>query len=239
MGANLAKELNDLGSAQRAYELIRAGIIEGRYRPGQRMVEQRIGEEYALSRTPVREALHTLEAEGLIISERNRGAVVRPVSADDIYDLYELRARLESYAVERAADRATEADLRELDDAIAAFDRAIFADSISELEQIREINRANARFHGALMGMAHHARLAQLLVRTVDIPLVFQAFRVFDKEERERSNLFHRFIREAVSQGEGTRAGSLMSEHIAMGRDVLVRRIEEAAHVAHRQTTAQ
>ncbi len=239
MGDGMASDIHDLGRAQRAYELIRAGIIEGRYRPGQRMIEQRIGEEYDLSRTPVREALRTLEAEGLIISERNRGAVVRPVSAGEIYDLYELRARLESYAVERAADRATEADLRELDDAIEAFDHAVFARSDSELAQLREINRANARFHGALMRMAHHARLTQLLVRTVDIPLVFQAFRVFDKEERERSNLFHRFIREAVAQGESTRAGGLMSEHITMGRDVLIRRIEEASHVAQLQTTVQ
>ena len=60
-----------------AYELIRTAIVENRYEPGQRLVEQRIAEEFGLSRTPVREALRRLEAEGLVVAERNRGARVR------------------------------------------------------------------------------------------------------------------------------------------------------------------
>jgi DNA-binding GntR family transcriptional regulator len=219
-------EISGLGSAQRAYELIRAAIIEGRYRPGQHLIEQRIGEEFDLSRTPVREALRILEAEGLVISERNRGAIVRPVSAADIYDLYELRARLESLAAERAAERVTPEDLNELDAAIEEFDNAIPPDSSAGLAQIRAINQANAKFHGTIVRMADHSRLSQLLSRTVDIPLVFQAFRVFDRDERLRSNQFHRFMRDAVAAGEAERAGRLMSEHIFMGRDVLLARLE-------------
>jgi DNA-binding GntR family transcriptional regulator len=221
-----AADMSGLGSAQRAYEFIRAAIIEGRYRPGQHLIEQRIGEEFDLSRTPVREALRILEAEGLVMSERNRGAVVRPVSAADIYDLYELRARLESLAAERAAERVTPEDLFDLDAAIGDFDNAVRADSSAGLAQIRSINQANAKFHGTILRMANHSRLSQILSRTVDIPLVFQAFRVFDRDERLRSNHFHRFMRDAVAAGEAERAGRLMSEHIFMGRDVLLARLE-------------
>src|SRR5690349_24905529 len=81
-----------------AYDEVRAAIVENRYRPGQRLVEQRIAEELGLSRTPVREALRMLEAEGLVVSERNRGAMVRPLSSTEVVDLYGLRIRLESYA---------------------------------------------------------------------------------------------------------------------------------------------
>jgi DNA-binding transcriptional MocR family regulator len=57
--------------AELAYEQVRAAIVENRYPPGQRLVEQRLAEELGLSRTPVREALHMLEAEGLVVSERS------------------------------------------------------------------------------------------------------------------------------------------------------------------------
>src|SRR5262249_15295680 len=97
-----------------AYAQVRAAIVENRYPPGHRLVEQRIAEELGLSRTPVRDALGRLEAEGLVVSERNRGAMVRPLSQTEVVDLYGLRIRLESYAVEVATERATETELGEL-----------------------------------------------------------------------------------------------------------------------------
>ena len=87
----------------RAYEQIRQAIVEGRYRAGQRLVEKNLGEEFQVSRTPVREALRALESEGLVVSLPNKGAVVRSLSAQDVYDIYDLRVRLELLAAERAA----------------------------------------------------------------------------------------------------------------------------------------
>jgi DNA-binding GntR family transcriptional regulator len=219
-------EVPKQGSSERAYELIRAAIVEGRYRPGQRIVEQRVGEEFDLSRTPVREALHLLEAEGLVISERNRGAIVRPVTKEEIYDLYELRARLESLAAERAAKRVTPEDLVKLDEAIALFDAAIPKKNTSDPAVVQELHVANARFHRKILRMAHHERLNQLLARVIDVPLVFQGLRVLDRSERQRSNLFHQYIRDAVANGDSERAGRLMSEHILMGRDALLARLD-------------
>ena len=114
---------------------VRAAIVENRYPPGQRLVEQRIAEELGLSRTPVREALRMLEAEGLVVSERNRGAMVRPLSTTEVVDLYGLRIRLESYAVEVATERATETELGEL---VAA------ADAFSEVRRTPTSTRSRA-----------------------------------------------------------------------------------------------
>src|SRR4051794_34646011 len=91
------------GSTEFAYARIREAIVEGRYAPACRLKEQRVAEELQLSRTPVREALKMLAAEGLVQIERNVGAMVRPVDRKSIVDLYELRGRLESYAAGRAA----------------------------------------------------------------------------------------------------------------------------------------
>jgi DNA-binding GntR family transcriptional regulator len=212
--------------------VIRIGIIEGRYRPGERIVEETVGSEYNLSRTPVREALHTLQAEGLVIIERNRGAVVRSLSPKDIEDLYELRAKLESLAAERAARRCTPADLAEMDAAISEFSKALLDDSVSDVKRLRALNAANQRFHGTVLRMADHSRLSQMLTRTVDIPLVFQSFQNFDHDERERSNLFHQLVRGAIAAGNPERAGQLMGEHILLARDALARRFQREGELA-------
>lgn len=204
-----------------AYARIRQAIVEGRYQPGQRLIEQRIAEEFSLSRTPVREALRRLEAEGLVHSEPNRGASVRDLSTDDLSDLYGLRARLEAYAAELAATRIEPAEVEALDAAIADFDAALRSDA-TDIETTRAISDANQRIHGTVLAAARHEHLAQLLERTVDIPLSFQAFRQFDRAETERSHLFHQLIRDAIVAGDASRASALMLEHVLQGRDVLV-----------------
>jgi DNA-binding GntR family transcriptional regulator len=215
--------------ASPVYEQIRQAIVEGHYSPGQRLIEQRIAEELSLSRTPVREALHRLEAEGLVQSEPNRGAVVRALSVDDIADIYGLRARLEGYAAELAAQRATPEEIAAIDDGIAAFAHAL-AMPAQDLDVVRETHDANRRIHDAILVAAKHDRLSQALGRTIDVPLVFQAFREFDRTETERSHLFHAVIRDAIVARDGVRAGNLMSEHVLQGRDSLI------AHVRARDT---
>lgn len=214
------------GNSQTAYDQIRRAIVEGRYKPGQRLIEQRIGEEFELSRTPVREALRRLEAEGLVESVPNRGAVVRDVSLADVSDLYGLRARLEAYAAELAAERIEPDEVELIDAGIAAFETALRGEFADDLERTRAIDQANRQIHGTILAAARHERLARLLERTVDVPLVFQAFRQFDWAQTERSHLFHQLIREAIVAGDGARASTLMSEHVLQGRDVLVQHLE-------------
>ena len=214
------------GNSKAAYAQIRQAIVEGRYPPGQRLVEQRIAEEFALSRTPVREALRRLEAEGLVVSEPNRGAVVRDVSVEDVADLYGLRARLEAYAAELAAGRIEPQQVEQLDAGIADFEAALGSGPADSIEVTRAIDAANRQIHATVLAAAHHERLGRLLERTVDIPLVFQAFRQFDRAETERSHLFHQLLRDAIVAGDGPRASALMFEHVLQGRDVLVGHLE-------------
>src|SRR5262245_61650312 len=204
------------GAAQ-AYEAVRAAIVEGRYAPGHRLVEQGIAAELGLSRTPVREALRMLQAEGLVVSERNRGACVRPLSSTEVFDLYGLRARLESYAVEVATERATEAELGMLVAAADAFGEVRECVDSDTDEGVRRLHDANRRFHDGLLAAARHHQLSAMLARTVDIPLVFQAFRTFGPAEIARSDTLHHLIVDAMCRRDANRAGALMAEHIAQG----------------------
>jgi DNA-binding GntR family transcriptional regulator len=219
------EEIDPHGRSERAYRLIRRGIVEGEFEPGSRLVEQRIGEMFDLSRTPVREALRALAADGLVTIERNRGAIVATMSDTDIRDLYELRARLESLAAERAATRMGRDGIAELDRAIAEFDGGIDMASDPDCAPEAALHRitvANSMFHQAVVAGSQHRRLSALLVHAVDMPLVYQVFRHQTREQSERSNLFHRMLRDAIAARESERAGALMVEHIMQGRDALL-----------------
>lgn len=217
----------DTANSERAYTEIRSAIVENRYVPGQRLVEQHIAAEFQLSRTPVREALRRLEAEGLVVSERNRGAIVRRISVDDVVDLYELRARLESYAAELAAERITAEQLEVLRVGVSAFSDVRERMVDAAIEAVRDLSDANRSIHDTIVKAAHHQRLETMLTRTVDIPLVFSAFRTFGQQERQRSDLFHHLIAEAIASGDGARAGRLMTEHIRQGLDAVLSGIPE------------
>ncbi|WP_153504028.1 GntR family transcriptional regulator [Cumulibacter manganitolerans] len=210
-----------MNQARDAYDRIRDAIVEGRIPPSERLIEQRLAAELSLSRTPIREALRRLQAEGLVESKTNRGAIVRPVSEEEIHDFYEMRCRLEAYATELAAQRATP-ELVELLRADAAEFEQVVESSDATTESIRLVNAANKKLHGRIVEAARHPRLAQLLGQAVDAPLVFAAFRRYDLDERRRSAQFHRMIVEAIATGEDRRAGNLMAEHILQGRDALL-----------------
>ncbi|MGB3440716.1 MAG: GntR family transcriptional regulator [Actinophytocola sp.] len=209
-----------------AYSSVRAWIVEGRLRPGERLIEAKIAAELHLSRTPVREAVRMLAADGLVVTERNRGAVVRSLARQDVLDLYELRARLESYASELAASRATEDDIEAIDDGIRDFAKAMRRRDLDHLERTRLIGEANRRVHAAIIVASGHTRLAHLLSSAVDAPLVFEALHEFSNKELDRSNLFHQLIRDTIAKGEPVRAAQLMHEHIMLGRDRILRNLD-------------
>ena len=133
-----------------------------------------------------REALRMLQAEGLVVSERNRGAMVRPLSSTEVEDLYGLRIRLESYAVELATERSTETELGAMVEAADAFNAAAAAWDAGSVDSTRRLHEANRRFHDGILEAARHRRLTTMLARTVDIPLVFRAFQSFGATEIER-----------------------------------------------------
>jgi len=218
-------------SAATAYQRIRQAIVEGAYRPGERLVEQRIAADLELSRTPIREALRMLHSEGLVRIEPNRGAAVRGLTKDGIADLYELRARLESYAAELAATRATEDQRSRLQDAATRFEAAATAATRGGIEDVRAVFRLNDEFHLTILEAAGHEQLITTLVATVDHPLVFQAFRQYDPHAMARSAEFHGLICETVCAGDGPRAARLMHEHVLQGRDVLIYAVERLLSV--------
>lgn len=203
-----------------AHRAIRDGIRRGRFRPGQRLIETAIAEEEGISRTPVRQALRRLEREGVVVIEKRRGARVRDLSPRQVSDLYEVRARLEAFACELAAERATPADHQELRQIAEAFEAAASEDAARD--DFARVREANAALHQKIAQSAGNPFVGIALEASIENPLVLRAYRGFSDEELSRSTLFHHLIVDAICAGSGDRAGRLMAEHVLQARDVLV-----------------
>ncbi len=218
--------------ADRAYQAIRDDIAAGRYEPGQRLVEAEIARRAGVSRTPVRQALRWLEREGVVEIEKRRGATMRALSAQQIADLYELRAQLEAFACRLAAQRAEDDDRAELRRLVKDFEIAVRED---QSEHFVAVRATNAALHRKIAEMASNPFLEMALETTIENPLVLRAYQRFSREELTRSALFHQLIVEAICKGEGERAGHLMAEHVLQAKDALVTAYDRA----HESATAQ
>lgn len=207
---------------------LRALILDGEYRPDERLVEEQLAERLGVSRTPVRQALTMLEAEGLVEIAPNRGAVVCSFSIEDVWDIYDLRAVLEGYAARRAADRINEEELERLKELAEEQEEISPEKAPNREEAIRRIVEVNQRFHGTIVEASRNGRLGKLIQRTVEIPLVFKAFYWYTPKERTISNHYHRQILTALQQRDGERAEIVMKEHVYEGRDFVIKALKES-----------
>ena len=111
--------------SQRAYEAIKEALCQGKFSPGDILSESQLAAQLGMSRTPVREALRTLASEDWLEIRNGIGAYVKPLSAKDIEDLYEVRCLLEVQAARTAVSRITEEEIDSLDlSALTEFKRS-------------------------------------------------------------------------------------------------------------------
>ena len=211
-----------------ATELIREAILDGRLQPGQRLKEEDLARQLGISRTPVREALLMLQVEGLIVATPNRGATVRVHTPDDLEDLYVLRAVLEGHAVRRAASRVGEDQVDELRESCERFD------GLEPEDELRELVRENLFFHNTILEIAGSARLASMVRRVIELPLVYKSYIWYSPDQKRISSHYHRQIVNALASGDGERAELIMKEHVFEARDLLVARLraEESSPTA-------
>lgn len=135
-----------------AAEALRSMILSGELMPGDRLPEIRLTAQLGVSRSPLREAMSVLEQEGLIVQAPRRGAIVAPLTAHDIYEIYTLRAELEGLAVRLGVPVVEETRLDRL--------RASYADlEAATGDDQSEHTRLAFAFHLALVGLAGHQRL--------------------------------------------------------------------------------
>lgn len=194
---------------------LRGAILTGAIPPGARLLQVDLADRFGVSRIPLREALRTLQAEGLVVIEPNRGAVCRPLEADDLSGLYALRQALEDLAVRSAALRAVDmrvetADWRE---------RALDATARRDLAALIGLDRD---FHALLAGQSGNAHLAHALGRCWSQIMrgMHYYFRldVYPKDVWDE----HTAIARAIAAGDGASASAILGKHISHSRQAIL-----------------
>jgi DNA-binding GntR family transcriptional regulator len=217
-------EGQDMGRAtQQAYESIKSRLLLQSYSPGEKLSEEELAASVGVSRTPVREALRRLHAEGFVDWEANRGATVPAWSEQDLEEIFELRALLEGYGAELAAVRITPAEIARLRQLSAEMERQAQG---QEPDRADRIAMCNAEFHGIVLKAGRNRRLSALLGAIVQTPLVNRTFRRYDDAAMARSMSHHRELVDAFEAGDRAWAGSVMRAHILAARATLGARLD-------------
>jgi len=149
--------------AESVAEVLRGRIISGTFAPGERLVEAELARQLHVSRGPVREALAGLRAEGLAYEEPRRGSFVAALTADDVREIYELRAALESRAARLLIEHDDDTAFARLGELIAELGAVAAADDRDGFA------RLDARFHEELCRSSGNARLHRIFVSNAGV----------------------------------------------------------------------
>lgn len=199
---------------RRLLEEIRAGALS----PGDRLRETELAERLGVSRTPIREAIRQLEADGLVVHAPRMGATVRRLDYAEVMELYEMRAVLEGTSARLAARAASEVELDELE---ALHGRMAAAADPAEAARLNRI------FHKTLLDAAKNRFLARSM-NSLDKALMILGPTLLADAERARSaDAEHRAVLAALKARDGAAAEAAMRAHIEGGQRMRIRALRE------------
>ena len=199
-----------------AYSILRKRAIDFEFKPGERLNESALTRELAISRTPLREALNRLVAEGFITFELGKGFFCRPLSPQKIQDLYQIRSALETEALVRTIDSASDDAVQEV---LLYLDRA--EQDYMRCSDLNELLRMDEEFHMKLAVLSKNEELVGLLgnvneriryVRIINLRLLRD--RRDSPDYKNASLSSHRVILEAIRDRDQEKAVSKMRSHI-------------------------
>ncbi len=202
----------------RAYDDLKAMILAGRVKPGQKLVERDLGAQLNVSRTPIREALSRLVQEGLVEARPQRGHYVQAVDAKQVEDFYELRELLEAHAIQLAVRRADADDHRvmaELAPRLAAYDQ----DPVQSEAELRD----SQQVHEIIVRAARNDLLVEMLLRLYDRLQLFIWIDALYADEAAVTRREHGQIIAAFLVRDEARLLAVSREHLRRSRDNVLR----------------
>ena len=200
--------------SEQVFEIIRERIITGVLPREVPIRQDALANELGVSKIPLREALARLEQEGLLTSQANRGYFVRPMSAAEAEEIFELRLVLEPPAAARAAERADDEDRAAT---IAAFE-ALDSAASNNLASVASCNRS---FHTALVRPSGRLLTTQLVERLTVLSERYVIAHLEPAGREDRAHLEHRDLLDAWLAGDGPTVERLLSAHIQATLDDL------------------
>ena len=196
-------------STEYIYHQIRQGIIDGRWTSGERLVTAKLASLFNVSRTPIREALKKLENDALVKIELNVGAVIRKIDIEEVKDVYELRAAIESVAVKRVIENGVNPKLIEK--------LRILCKKRKNAKNFDEFETSDREFHSAICEASKSNILQEVLENYMIISWSFNTTpRILKSRKFNHGKKMteHDKIVDAIEAGDTSKSMRLMKNHI-------------------------
>ena len=206
-------------ASHRTTDLLRVKILEGPWSPGERLGEVELAELLGVSRTPVREALTRLAAEGLVEMLPNKGARVAIWSDARLNEIFDLRLLLEPTATGKAVGRLTDSEIDELEELAIRMQRHGEPGGDRDFSAIATLNR---QFHATLIDKSDSAQLQATLTSVRHISLATRNYQRYTDDSLSRSLSHHFEIVAAVRAGNSAWVESVMQCHLHNARTAML-----------------
>ena len=194
---------------------LREAIIGGQFMPNERLIEVELAARFRSHRVQIRTALSKLESEGLVVSEPNRGARVRAVTAEEALEITEARAAMETLVATKAAERATEEDMARLRHVLERMRDAIAGGDLLGYSDL------NGELHTKIRNIACHATANRILELLNSQVVRFQFRAILIPGRAAKSVAEHEAIVDAICAHDPERARSAMASHLHQVVDAL------------------
>ncbi|QHQ36311.1 GntR family transcriptional regulator [Algicella marina] len=206
-----------LSSSQRAITELRKKVFSGELAAGSDHLESELADLLEMSRTPVREAVLTLESQGLLELRPRKGVRILPLSPEDMAEIYDVLTELESHAAERAARSGySDTELKELAKAIDDMDRALAAPDLDAWAE------ADDRFHKELVRLGGNSRIISIVNMMSDQVRRARTTTLFMRPLPVKSNEDHRAVYLAIRDGDVDAARKTHRQHRQDAKEILV-----------------
>ncbi|WP_028402779.1 GntR family transcriptional regulator [Ectobacillus panaciterrae] len=199
------------------YHSIKKMIFEGKFKPGERIVETQLAKEFNVSKSPIREAIRILEKEGLVIVDEKSRVMVYEPTMKDVEEIYFCRMALESFAVGLTTKIATDAELDEIERTLLQTEQAIHA-----VQEDNTIITLNELFHSLIIQYTQNSRLQKQLN---DLKSLMYFFRILNFQGENRAEIIlnqHREIFYHIKKREEDQASKAMIDHLKYDLDHLI-----------------
>ncbi len=211
-----ANEQQRGGLRARVENTVRGAIFDGIYPAGQKLVERELCELTGASRSILREALVSLEASGLISRESNRGYRVALLSARQVYEIFELRASLETLAAELFAERASELEMDELKSLLGDLEACVASGDLTQMRLVKE------RYYELLFSGCRNREIRRALENIIDRVHYLRGRLMSDPERRRESLEEMRRLTAALLARDRLEARAASIAHLTAARDTVL-----------------
>ena len=202
--------------SQQAYEIIKEDIFSGRYGPGSWLQEKTIAAELGISRSPVREALRMLVADGIATVIPNKGIFVRTYTPKDIENIFEVREAIENYAMMHTSPEVIQQHKEDLEDEISRFHQLHTSDDLEAYI------RLDAQFHHQIVAMNSNDLMTSLYEKAENQNHQFRIISLTSKNRFDESEQEHSQILEYLLSGRKKEACNVNSKHLSLARDQVI-----------------